>query len=95
MAEGARRLAGSDLAVSLTGIAGPGGGSETKPVGTVWIALSSASEIVVTRQQFGGDRDLVRLQAAHVALDLVRRAALRLEVRETWTTKEIQRLARS
>lgn len=95
MAEGARRLAGSDLAVSLTGIAGPGGGSDAKPVGTVWIALSSGSETLVTRQHFGGDRDLVRLQAAYVALDLVRRAALRLEVRETWTTKEIQRLPRS
>lgn len=106
MAEGARRLAGSDLAVSLTGVAGPGGGSDEKPVGTVWIALSTASETVrggprgpgqtvVIRHHFGGDRDLVRLQAAYVALDLVRRAALRLEVRETWTTKEIRRLPRS
>lgn len=92
MAEGARRLASSDLAVSLTGIAGPGGGSDSKPVGTVWIALAQPSETLVTRHHFGGDRDAVRVQAAHVALDLIRRAALRLEVRETWTTKEIQHL---
>ncbi|MCB9620907.1 MAG: competence/damage-inducible protein A [Sandaracinus sp.] len=95
MAEGARRLAGSDVAVSITGIAGPGGGSDDKPVGTVWLALALHGETWVTRHHFVGDRDAIRAHAAHVALDLVRRAALRLDPVDTWTSKEIERLERN
>ena len=95
MAEGARRLASSDVAVSITGIAGPGGGSDNKPVGTVWLALALAGETWVTRHRFLGDRDAIRAHAAHVALDLVRRAALRLDPVDTWTSKEIERLERN
>ncbi len=95
MAEGARRLAGSTYAVSVTGVAGPGGGSDAKPVGTVWMAIASEGETWVARHRFGGDRDAVRLQAAYAALDMVRRAALRFPLRETWTCNEIQRLERT
>lgn len=76
MAEGALRVGGSDLAVSITGIAGPGGGTEQKPVGTVWFGLArKAGKTETLRHQFDGDRDLVRRRAAYRALDLVRRAA--------------------
>ncbi len=73
MAEGARRAAGADLAISTTGIAGPGGGSDSKPVGTVWLGLASAEGTLAVRHQFHGDRAQVRTQAAYVALEMVRR----------------------
>lgn len=73
MAEGARRLAGSDIAVATTGIAGPGGGSDEKPVGTVWFGLASERGTRTFRHVLPGDRDRVRRRAAHIALDLVRR----------------------
>ena len=72
MAEGVRRRSGNTWGVSVTGIAGPGGGSPEKPVGLVWIAVSGP----VSRTQrfvFPGDRDLVRQLAATAALDLLRR----------------------
>jgi len=76
MAEGARRAGGSDVAVSITGVAGPGGGSEHKPVGTVWIALARKDEPTrMFRYQLDGDRDRVRTRAAYLALELVRRHA--------------------
>lgn len=77
MAEGALRLDESDLAVSITGIAGPGGGSETKPVGTVWLGLAQKGAPTHTEQHlFHGDREAVRIRAAYTALRLVMRAAL-------------------
>ena len=76
MAEGARRLCDADLAVSITGIAGPGGGSEHKPVGTVWIGLARRDEPTLTyRHQLSGDRERVRTHAAYLALELLRRSA--------------------
>ena len=77
MAEGARRLSGASLAVSITGIAGPGGGSEDKPIGTVWFGIAVDGEPTVTRhRQFPGDRDQIRTLAAYTALRLAMRAAL-------------------
>ncbi len=64
MAKGALNLSGSDIAVAVSGVAGPDGGSEEKPVGTVWFAWAvrngSAVTIDTQHQHFTGDRDLVR-----------------------------------
>jgi nicotinamide-nucleotide amidase len=59
----------ADAGISVSGIAGPGGGSEEKPVGTVWIAVSLRNQMVHTQKfLFEGDRNLVRLQAVEAAL---------------------------
>jgi len=72
LAEGIRRRVGSSLGVGITGVAGPGGGSEEKPVGTVNIALSHAGGLKERAALFPGDREMVRWQASQSALDLVR-----------------------
>ena len=71
MAEGARRLLKTDLAVSITGIAGPGGGSAEKPVGLVWFGLASKSGIAAEKKIFTGDREAVRSAAIEHALNLL------------------------
>ena len=69
MAAGIRRRLGADLALSVTGIAGPGGGSADKPVGTVWIGMAGPGDAVSARRYyFAGDRYAVRVQAAEAAL---------------------------
>lgn len=69
MAQGALRVANADLALSVSGIAGPDGGSEEKPVGTVWFGFANRSGRVEARKmRFSGDRTAVRLQAAIFAL---------------------------
>ncbi|CQJ54613.1 nicotinamide-nucleotide amidase [Yersinia intermedia] len=69
MALGALREANADFAVSISGIAGPDGGSADKPVGTVWFAFAAREgQILACKQVFPGDRDAVRLQAAVFAL---------------------------
>jgi nicotinamide-nucleotide amidase len=73
MAAGARERAGADLALALTGIAGPGGGSAEKPVGTVFIALASPQGVLVEKTWSFGDRSWVKMVAAESALDLLRR----------------------
>ena len=75
MAEGARRLLKTDLAVSLTGIAGPGGGSAEKPVGLVWFGLASAKDVATEKRMFPGDRAAVRAAAVEHALQLLFAAA--------------------
>ncbi len=76
MAEGARRIADADLAVSITGIAGPGGGSESKPVGTVWIGLARRDRPVeAERHAISGDRWRIRRWAAFLALRAIVRSA--------------------
>src|SRR5260221_411419 len=72
LADGIRRRVGSTLGVGITGIAGPSGGSEEKPVGTVVIALASAEGVREKNPRFPGDREMIRFQASQVALDLVR-----------------------
>lgn len=77
MAEGALRVAGADFAVSITGVAGPTGGTPEKPVGTVWFGLARKGEPTLTKHRLlPGGRDRVRTLAAYIALELVRRAAL-------------------
>ena len=63
----------TDLGVSVTGIAGPDGGSEEKPVGTVHIGLSSEKDLFTQQYRFRGSRAQVKLNAAMMALDWVRR----------------------
>jgi len=76
MADGARRLADSDIAVSVTGVAGPGGGSGAKPVGTVWMGLARRGEPTRTEQfSLSGDRNRIRRRAAYLALQMIVRAA--------------------
>jgi len=72
MAEGVRRLSGADLAVAITGIAGPTGGSLTKPVGTVYLAISDDAGTDVRHRLFPAlDRQLVRSFSAEAALSLI------------------------
>ena len=74
MATGARRRLGADVAISITGIAGPGGGSETKPVGTVCVAVDVQGVVTSERRLLSGDRDEIRNRAAQMALQLGLRA---------------------
>jgi nicotinamide-nucleotide amidase len=72
MAQGARRRAGTDYAIAITGIAGPGGGSEQKPVGLVYIAVDNRDGTDTSRYLFSFDRSSVRLRAAQTALNILR-----------------------
>jgi nicotinamide-nucleotide amidase len=74
LAEGIRRVAGATWGIGITGIAGPTGGTDEKPVGTVWMALSGPGGTQALHRLFRGDRDRVRRIAAYQALDLLRRA---------------------
>jgi nicotinamide-nucleotide amidase len=73
MAEGARRVLGADVALSITGIAGPSGATATKPVGLVHFAVASASGTTDDHFVFPSERRQVRLRAAYAGLALVRR----------------------
>ena len=67
---------GADICVATTGIAGPGGGTEDKPVGLVYISCILRDEVTVQRFQFKGNREKVREQTVVKALDLLRRSIL-------------------
>lgn len=75
MSEGARDVLGCDVAVSVTGIAGPGGGEPGKPVGTVWFGFASSRGTGSQLHVFEGDRAEVRRQAVEAALELLLREA--------------------
>ncbi len=76
MAEGARRVLGCDVAVSVTGIAGPGGAEPGKPVGTVWMGLATPLGTRAERFLFPGARDEVRRAAVAAALALLREGSM-------------------
>lgn len=71
MVEGALTTTGADAALAITGIAGPEGGTEAKPVGTVWIAAALGGRRDVRRFRFGGDRDEIRERSAQAALAML------------------------
>jgi PncC family amidohydrolase len=71
MAEGARRTLGADIGVATTGIAGPGGGSESKPVGLVYVAVATRDGTIVERHLLDGDRHAIKQQTAAAALRLL------------------------
>jgi nicotinamide-nucleotide amidase len=73
MLTGARAAGESEAAVAITGVAGPGGGSADKPVGTVWVAASVLDRIAVERHHFPGDRAAVREASVRAALELLDR----------------------
>ena len=73
MAEGIRSGSGADLGLSVTGIAGPGGGTRSKPVGLVYVGLSVPRQSLTKAFRFHGDRKTVKLRASQAALDVLRR----------------------
>src|SRR5690606_8621052 len=77
LAAGAHARLGADVAVSVTGVAGPGGGTREKPVGTVWFATALGDEITSRKVMFGGERDEIRARAAQTALFLLLKALRR------------------
>jgi len=76
MAAGVRERLGVEIGIGITGVAGPGGGTPDKPVGTVWTAVDVAGTARALRTVFIGDRDEIRRRAAQGALDMVRRALM-------------------
>lgn len=80
MARGAKRVAGADVALSLTGVAGPSGGTDSKPVGTVYIAIARADGAIdVQLRRLSGGRERIQVLAAYEALQAVRDLCM------TWT----------
>ena len=77
MAEGIVRESGADIGVGITGIAGPDGGTEEKPVGLVYISCCFKDDVTVEEYHFHGTRFEIREQAAFAALDLLRREILK------------------
>jgi nicotinamide-nucleotide amidase len=77
MASGIRERSVADYGLSITGIAGPDGGSPEKPVGTVYIALASADQVHSIELHLPGDRYLIRWRSSQAALDLLRRHIIR------------------
>jgi nicotinamide-nucleotide amidase len=76
MVRGMQRESKTDIALAVTGIAGPAGGTEETPVGTVFLALLDQKGLHTERLQFGGDRQKIKVAAAYTALDRLRRAMI-------------------
>jgi nicotinamide-nucleotide amidase len=79
MASGIRGAARTDIGLSTTGIAGPSGGTPSKPVGTVWIGIADTAGTLAVKFNFGEGRVRIKERASQAALELVRRRLLNLE----------------
>jgi nicotinamide-nucleotide amidase len=77
MARGVMMLLGTDTAITTSGIAGPGGGSDEKPVGTTWICVAHGERLLSQKYQFGGTRERIIDQASNTSLQLLRRLLLK------------------
>jgi nicotinamide-nucleotide amidase len=73
MAAGIRERAGTNYGLSITGIAGPSGGTKDKPVGLVYTALASDKEVLVKKNLFLGNRNAIKFQSSQKVLDMLRR----------------------
>lgn len=87
MAAGARERTGATYALSVTGVAGPDGGTEATPVGTVFIGLAGPDRVTSRRFRFPGDRGRVRGFAVQTALDMLRRVLIRAEAPASWAVR--------
>jgi nicotinamide-nucleotide amidase len=87
MAEGVRERSRTNVGIGVTGIAGPGGGSEHKPVGTVSIAVVSDEATKVRTFQFLGGRDMVKFQASQTAMNMLRLMLMRADGVREWTER--------
>jgi nicotinamide-nucleotide amidase len=87
MADGIRSRAGTNVGVGITGIAGPGGGTEQKPVGMVCVAVTVDRDSRVRTFQFLGGRDMVKFQATQSALNLTRMMVLNLQTDREWAER--------
>lgn len=76
MAKGVKKLAGADIGVGISGIAGPGGATKNRPVGVVYIALSYGRKNICKKYLFGGERKVIKQKATQKALDLIRELCL-------------------
>lgn len=87
MATGVRLRFGSTIGLGITGIAGPGGGTPEKPVGTVWVAVDLDGDVQATRAVLPGDRHEIRWRAAQLVLDRLRKTFRRDQATEGWTAR--------
>jgi nicotinamide-nucleotide amidase len=86
MAEGVRHISATDIGLSVTGIAGPGGGTPEKPVGLVWIGYSDANGSLALKFNFGDERRRVKERSSQAAMELVRRKVLHINLEERMNT---------
>jgi nicotinamide-nucleotide amidase len=86
MAEGIRRASGTNIGLSVTGIAGPGGGTPEKPVGLVWIGYADANGSLAMKFDFGDERRRVKERASQATMELLRRKLLQMDIEERMNT---------
>ena len=88
MASGVRQRFGTTVGLSITGVAGPGGGTPEKPVGTVWVAIDIAGDVQAVRATMPGDRNEMRYRSTQLVLDRLRRAFSALPASAGWTADD-------